>query len=184
MRLVLALLPLIAFYVVESAYGLKPALIAAMALAVVDLGVGRWLDGRISRMTAFGAALVLGLGGMSLLSDDERFVLWTPVIGDVVFAGVMLGGLLLSESPLEIAVREQDPDAALDPWMRGRIRGLTARFALVLLVHAGLAAWSTGQPRETWLFVTGPVQYALIGLQVAGEAAWARFGPAPPPLSG
>lgn len=164
----------------ESTWGLKPALIAAMGLALVDLGVGRWLDGRISRMTAFSAVLVCGLGGMSLLSDDERFVLWTPVIGDLVFAAVMLGGLLLAESPLETAVREQDPDTPIDPWMRARIRGLTARFALVLLVHAGLAAWSTGQPRETWLFVTGPVQYALIGLQVAGEAAWARFGPPPP----
>ena len=51
------------------------------------------------------------------------------------------------------------------------------RLALNFLAHAALTAWSVTQPRETWLIVSGPVQYGMLGAQVAAEVAWARWGP-------
>lgn len=179
LRVLLGLLPLIAFYGVESLYGLRAGVIAAMVLSVADLGV-RWTwTRRIDRMVLFSAALVLGLGGLSLASDDERFVLWTPVLGDVVFAAVLLMGLRLKDSLLEVAAAEQDPELELGPEQRRLLRGITVRFAGNLLLHACLCAWATTQPRETWLLVSGPVQYGMFGLQFLLEIGLARWGEGP-----
>ncbi|MEZ4319500.1 MAG: septation protein IspZ [Myxococcota bacterium] len=172
MQLFFALLPLVAFYFVESWYGLKAGVAAAMAFSLVDLGAGWVRTRKLSRMTLFTAALVLGLGSMSLLSDDERFVLWSPVVGDLVFAALLLGGLAWpgARSMLEVAWEEANPDDALDPVMRRFLRGMTVRFALNLGLHAALTGWSTTETREVWLFVSGPVQYGLFGVQIAIEA--------------
>lgn len=179
LRLLWAMLPLVAFYAVESWYGLRAAIASAIAIGLIDVLVGRLRDGRVSRLTLGTTGLVVVLGALSLASDDERFMLWTPVIGDLVFAGVLIGGLALPESLMELAVREQDPTVELDPELRSILRGLTVRLAAVLGVHALVCAWSTGMSRETWLFVSGPVQYALFGAWLAAEFVVARFGRAP-----
>jgi intracellular septation protein A len=168
-QFLLAILPLVAFYVGESLYGLKAGVAAAMGFALLEVGVGYWRTRRIQKMGLFALGLVLVLGGLSLVSDDERFVLWGPVIGDLVFAGVLLGSLLTARSLLEVAWDEAR-DEALDDVMRRFLRGLTVRFALNLVLHAAITAWATTQSRETWLFVSGPVQYGLFGIQIALEA--------------
>jgi intracellular septation protein A len=174
MQLLLGLLPLIAFYVGESLYGLQAGLVAAIATSLLDVAYGRLVHGKVNRVVLVSTGLVVLLGGLSLLSDDERFVLWTPVLGDLVFAGVLLASLLAPLSALELALREQDPTVDIDAPMRRFLRGITVRFALNLLLHAGLTAWAVGQSRETWLFVSGPMQYVLMGLQGGLEVVLVR----------
>lgn len=174
MRLVWALAPLVAFYVVEAQWGLRAGVLAAMALGIADLAVGWLRDGRLNRLTLIATAMVVGLGGLSLASDDERFVLWTPVAGDLLFAVLLVGGLALPESWLEIAAREQDPTLELDDDARALLRGLTVRFSLLLVAHAGATAWATTASRETWLFVSGPLQFVMIGALAGFEVLRAR----------
>ncbi|MCB9678908.1 MAG: septation protein IspZ [Alphaproteobacteria bacterium] len=170
MQLLFALLPLVAFYVVESAYGLKAGVAAAMGFALLDVGFGWYRTRKLSKMALFTAGLVLVLGSLSLLSDDERFVLWSPVVGDLVFAVILVGSLALPASLIEVAYEESSPEQPLDDVLRRYLRGLTLRFALNLCVHAALTGWATTQSREVWLFVSGPAQYVLFGVQVAIEA--------------
>ena len=175
MRLLLALLPLVAFYLAESWWGLRPAVAVGVGLALVEVGYTRWAEGRWNRLTLGTAALVAGLGGLALLSDDPRFVLWSPVIGDVVIAGVLVTFLARGANPIAAAAEAQDPDLDLHPLEARFLEGIGWRFAGLLGVHAALTAWSVDQPRETWLFVSGPVQYVLMGLQLAGEMAYGRL---------
>ena len=177
MRLIMNLLPLGAFYLAESAYGLRAGVIAAMVFTGFDLVYGWVTTHKFNRMALFSGALVGVLGGMSLLSDDERFVLWSPVIGDLIFAVVLLGGLSFKESLLEVAAAEAREDTdPLDDEERSILRGITWRFALNLIVHGVFTGWATTQSRETWLFVSGPLQYLLFGAQGLLEFAWIRWG--------
>ena len=175
MNLFFALIPLIAFYLAESWYGLQAGVLTAMGFSAVHL-VWEWLQKRrLNKLVLFSAALVCGLGGLSLLSSDERFVLWTPVIADGVFAGVVFAGLFF-DPPLHVAaLREADPELELDDDALRVLRGLVVRFGMVLVLHAALTAWATTQPREIWVLVSGPVQYAVFGLQFVGEFLWSRF---------
>lgn len=174
-RLLLGLLPLAAFYVGEQWGGLRWGVVAAVLTSLLDVAWGRLVEGRVNRVVLVSTALVVVLGGLSVLSADDRFVLWTPVFTDLAFAAVLLAGVLFGPgSLLEVALAEQDPDAPIDPPMRRFLRGVSVRFAVNLTVHGLLTAWAVGRSRETWLLVSGPVQYVLIGLQMVVEVLLAR----------
>ncbi|MCB9680699.1 MAG: septation protein IspZ [Alphaproteobacteria bacterium] len=175
MQLLFALAPLVAFYVLEDRYGLRAAVAAGMVLAAVELAWTRWSQGRWSRMAVFTGGMVAVLGGLSLASDDPRFVLFSPVLGDAVFAALVAGGQLRGTNLVVAALREQDPEVDLHPLQLTFFDGLAWRFVANLVLHAALTAWSAGQDRDVWLFVSGPLQYAMMGVQVAGELAWARW---------
>lgn len=178
-NLFFALVPLVAFYAAEAQYGLAAGVMSAMGFSVLQLGWEWFTRRKINRLVLFSAALVCGLGGMSLLSEDERFVLWTPVVGDLVFSGVLFGGLFTSPPLHEIALTDADPELELDEDMRSALRGMVIRMGLNLVLHAVITAWATTQSREVWLFVSGPVQYGQLGVQLVGEFLWARFAPVP-----
>jgi intracellular septation protein A len=169
------LVPLVAFYLVESWYGLRAGTIVAIVLAAIEVMWTRWRTGRVPRMTIFTAGLIVLLGGLSLYSEDERFVLYTPIAGDLIFAAVLALSTVTGSSLLEAGMREQDPEADLHPLEQRFLRQATQRFALNLLAHAGLTAWSVDVSREMWLLVSGPVQYGMFGVQLAAEIAWGRW---------
>jgi intracellular septation protein A len=180
LRVVASLVPLFAFWWVEDAYGLRAGILAAMGFAALDLAWSRWAEGRVNRLTLFSAAMVAGLGGMSLWSEDPTLFLLSPAIGDVVFAGILVGGGVLGQDLLVLAMQEQEPDLDLHPLELRFFRGVGQRFAANLLVHALWVTWAATQPRETWIWVSGVGQFALLGVQMIGEAAYGRLvvGPA------
>lgn len=175
-RLFLAMVPLVAFYLVDKYLGLRAGIVAAMLFAAGDVAY-HWFVHRTLNKVMIGMAAMVGvLGGLSLLSDDERFFLYSPVVGDVVFSIVLLISVLRG-TPLMLTLAEtyQPADDPLLPEEKALMAGLTWRLALNLLVHAAWTAWATTQPRETWLFVSGPGQYLLFALQVLGEVLWIRW---------
>lgn len=179
--LLLAIVPLVVFYVVESRFGLRAGVALAMAFAAADLAYHWWRHRRVHRLGLGAAVLVVGLGGMSLLSDDERWFLWSPVVGDALLAAALLGSVGIGRPLLTVAAREADPTLVLDADEESFFAGITVRMGINMVLHAVLCAWATGESRETWLFVSGPVQYGMIGLQAAGEVVWSRY--ALPPLT-
>jgi len=173
-RWLLSFAPLVAFYLLEERIGLRAAVAVSMALGLLDVGVARWVEGRASIMGWITTGMIVVFGGMSLLSDDPRFVLWSPVWGNLVFAALMAGSAWKGRSLVELAVAEQDPQAVEYDVQRRFLRGLSWRMAGVLVVHTLWIVWAIPGSRETWLFVTGPGQYLLLAAQGVGEFLYAR----------
>ncbi len=177
MHLLLSLLPLIAFTVVESRAGVPAAVGASLLAALPALGWTWRQQGRLDRLTLGALVLAAGLGGMSVLSDDPRFVLWSPVVGNGVAIAVLMGLRWTGRDPIVAAVREAEPDTPLTDDEVAWLSGVGLRLVGVLSLHTLASAWSVGQSRETWLAVTGVGAWVALGGWVAAEAAWARFGP-------
>jgi intracellular septation protein len=175
LRLVLSIAPLVGFYLAEAQWGLSAGVLAAMGLSGVDLTVEWVRHRRLNRLAVATAVLIVGLGGLTLLSNDERFVLYSPVVGDALVGGGLIGWTLMGRSPLLTALRELEPEVEVHPLQDAFLRGVALRFGLNLLVHAVITAIAAGQSRETWLLVSGPVMYGMMGVQMAGEVAWARL---------
>ena len=161
-----SLAPLLVFYVVEDQWGTTVALVASMLFTVGDLAVTWYRQRRLDRIALVTGALVLGLGGLSLLSDDERFMLYTPAVSDALFTLILAVSVLRRRPLLELAS---------DPLRRRFLSAMTLRLALNLGLHGLLSAWAVDQPRSTWLFVSGPLQYLMFGGQFVVEVIWGRF---------
>lgn len=171
----LAILPLVAWVAMEAVWGVQPAIAVAMVLAVGEVAWTRHSTGRWSGLSVGTAALVVGLGGLSLLSGDERFARWTPALGDGALAAALAGAQWLRPGWLVRTVQAQDPTLDVHPLQARFLHGMGWRLAANLALHGALVVWSVDQGGGTWAFVTGPVQYALLGAQVAAEVAWARW---------
>jgi hypothetical protein len=169
-----SLQPVIVFYAVEQAAGTRAAVLASLVTTTAEVGWTRWRHGRVPHAVALSGALVVLLGVPALLTDDPRFVLWGPVVGDVVFAAVLLGAHALGAPLLTGAAMEQLPPEDRQPVVRRWLDGVGLRMAGGLLVHAAWSAWAVDQPREVWTLVTSIGQWVVLGAQLVGEAAWAR----------
>jgi intracellular septation protein len=169
-----SLAPLVVFYLVEDTYGLTTALIASMAFTIGDLAVTWWRRGTVDRVALVTGGLVLVLGGLSLVSEDERFMLYSPVVGDALFAGLLALSVWRGRPVMVVLAQQQDPTLVDDAPRLAFLRGMTLRLAANLALHGVATAVAADADRETWLFVSGPLQYLQLGLQFVIEILWGR----------
>ncbi len=126
---------------IVAALGFIPVLLAAMAALW-------WLTGRLSRMQAFTAFMVIFFGGLTAWFNDGRFFMMKTTIVYGFMAALLGIGLLRGQSWLEWVMGELLP-MERDGWMI-LTRRLTAMFAA--LAVANELIWRT-QAEETWVLL-------------------------------
>ena len=124
------------------------ALVAGSAVALV---VGYVVERRLAPFPAIAGGASLVFGGLTLAFHDPRFLKMKPTVINLVFAGLMFGGLILRKHPLKMLLGEafEMPD---DAW-----RKLTLRYGVFFVAMAALneAVWRT-QSEQTWVLFRFP----------------------------
>lgn len=146
--LLAGLLPVILFTVIEEMYGTLWGLIAGMVFGVGEIAWELIKYRRVETMTWAGNGLLLGLGGISLLTDTGVWFKLQPSILEGVMGGVLIGSVILKR-PLLYAMMKQQMEEKVVPTFSEKVGttffaalgGMTLRMGLFLWVHAGLAAW-------------------------------------------
>lgn len=144
---------LAAFLVGYFALGrdLQAATWALVAGSAVALAVGFAVERRIAPFPALAGGAALLFGGLTLIFHDARFLKMKPTVMNLVFAGLMFGGLALRKHPLKLLLGEafEMPE---DAW-----RKLTLRYGLFFAALAGLneLVWRT-QSEEHWVLFRFP----------------------------
>ncbi len=140
------LLPIIAFALVENFYGTLGGLIAGIAFGVGELSYELIRFRKVQWITIVGNALVIVLGGLSLLEDNPVFFKLQPAILIFVFAGLLIGSSIIGKPFLVEMSRKQMPDAPEVVRQHLARMNLRVGFCLVgigaLSVYAAYA-WST-----------------------------------------
>jgi len=171
---VLSLLPIILFMALEAFTDTTTALIGTLVYTIGEL-VWMWRrDRRVDALTLTLSGMVLALGGLSLASDDPRFMYATPVIGDLVFAA-LLGISVARGAPLlrQLALKQQ-PELADDARVLALLGGMTTRLALNFALQAVACVVAAQASHAAWLFVSGVGQWLFFGAQFALEYLLAR----------
>ncbi len=105
-KVAIDLAPLLVFfgaYMLGGIYWATGALMVAMVVAMV---AARLMLGHISPTMIATAALVLGFGAMTLWLHDPSFIKMKPTIINLLFAGMLLGGLALGKLLLKLLLGE------------------------------------------------------------------------------
>ena len=166
--------PLILFFVANGRWGIFAATGVFMVAILVTLAVSYSLTRRLPVMALVSAAVVVVFGGLTLALQDETFIKLKPTIIYLLFAGALIGGLVLRK-PLLAVVFDQIFNLTEEGW-----RKLTLRWAIFFLVLAVLneAVWRT-QTTDVWVtfkvfailpltFVFAMLQYPLLKKYEAG----------------
>ena len=114
--------------------------------SVISLAVGLVAERRLAPMPLVAGVLALAFGTLTVVFHDPRIIKLKPTATNLIFAGVLFGGLILKRNPLKALLGEALvlPDAV---W-----RTLTVRYGFFFLAMAGLneVIWRT-QPDAVWV---------------------------------
>ncbi|MCF4096877.1 septation protein A [Maritalea mediterranea] len=99
-KLVLELGPLVLFFILNGRAGIFVATAWFMGAMVVSLFLSWLILKRVAVMPLVTGVVVLIFGGLTLYLQDDTFIKLKPTIVNVLFGGVLLGGLLFGHSLL------------------------------------------------------------------------------------
>ncbi len=101
MKLLLDFLPILIFF---GVYKLTGDLIIATAVlipvTIVQVAVTYWLTKKVEKMALATLALVVILGGATVLLNDGWFIMWKPTVVNGLFALAFLGSHFIGDKPL------------------------------------------------------------------------------------
>jgi intracellular septation protein len=131
-KLMIELGPLLAFFVAWILGGVFWATGVLMVASVVAAFASRTLLGHISPVVIATVVLVLFFGGLTFWFDDPAFIMVKPTIINLLFAGVLLAGLLMKRQFLKLLLGEAF-NLTDEGW-----RKLTVRWIFFFVALAGL----------------------------------------------
>jgi intracellular septation protein len=94
LKLALDFLPLVAFFAAYKIAGVYWATGIIIALTLVALVVGYTITGKVAKFPLFSAILITVMGGLTLFLQNDMFVKMKPTAANLIFAGLLGGGLL------------------------------------------------------------------------------------------
>jgi intracellular septation protein len=164
--------PLILFFIVNGRAGIFYATGAFMAAFLVSVAVSYFLIRRFPVMTLVTGAVVLVFGALTIVLQNDVFVKMKTTIIYLLFAGVLIAGLILRQPFLEIAF-----DSAFHLTEEGW-RKLTVRWAgfFVAMAIVNEIVWRT-QTTDFWVafktfgFIQITIVYALAQLPLLQKYA-------------
>ncbi|MBX3040749.1 MAG: septation protein IspZ [Bdellovibrionaceae bacterium] len=148
------LVPIIAFTVIEDQYGTWWGLIAGLVFAFGEMAFEFQRTRKISRLTLISSCLLIGLGLVSLWTDDGIWFKLQPALFEGFFALALWASLFFKQNLIEwMAAAQGQP---LPEPARPFMRGLTFRMGLFFAVQAGLATWAAfAWSTQAWALLKG-----------------------------
>jgi intracellular septation protein len=167
LKLALDFMPLVAFFAAYKLGGVYWATSIIIALTLLSLVIGYAMTGKVAKFPLFSAILITVMGGLTLYLKDDTFVKMKPTAANLIFAGLLGGGLLAKRFFLKdlLGSAVSMPEQA---WAT-----LTLRWVVFFLVLAGLNeyVWRT-MSEATWVNFK---VFGLMGLTMLFAFANAPF---------
>jgi intracellular septation protein len=167
LKLALDFVPLVAFFVAYKFAGVYWATGIIIALTLVSLVLGYVITGKVAKFPLFSGILITVMGGLTLYLHNDMFVKMKPTAANLIFAGILGGGLLANRLFLKDLLGSS-MDMPEQAW-----RTLTWRWAAFFLGLAGLNeyVWRT-MSEATWVNFK---VFGLMGLTLLFALANAPF---------
>ena len=99
-KLLIDIGPLAIFFVFYTRGDLKTAIVPFMIATIIAVLFSYIIEKKIPIMPTAGAVIILIFGGLTIYFDNETFFKMKPTIINILFAGILYGGIILNKSLL------------------------------------------------------------------------------------
>ena len=90
--------PLAIFFIYYKLSGdLIDAILPLMLATVIAVFISYILEKKIPIMPTLGAGIVVIFGGLTIIFDNKIFIFMKPTIINIIFAGILYGGIILKK---------------------------------------------------------------------------------------
>ena len=99
-KLLIDIGPLAVFFVFYTRGDLKTAILPFIIATIIAVLFSYIIEKKIPIMPTVGAVIILIFGGLTIYFDNETFFKMKPTIINLLFAGILYGGIILNKSLL------------------------------------------------------------------------------------
>ena len=96
-KLLIDIGPLAVFFIFYTRGDLKTAILPFMIATIIAVLFSYIMEKKIPIMPTVGAAIILIFGGLTIYFDNEIFFKMKPTIINLLFAGILYGGIILNK---------------------------------------------------------------------------------------
>ncbi len=123
MKILFDFFPVLLFFVAfkladDPQQGIMLATGVAIVASMVQVGLFWWKHHRVEKMHLVTLALIVVLGGLTLLLDDEMFIKWKPTAVNWLFSLVFLASQFIGKKPLVRRMMEGSIQLPDPVWLR------------------------------------------------------------------
>ena len=99
-KLLIDIGPLAVFFIFYTRSDLKTAILPFIIATTIAVLFSYIIEKKIPVMPTVGAVIILIFGGLTIYFDNETFFKMKPTIINLLFAGILYGGIILNKSLL------------------------------------------------------------------------------------
>lgn len=175
-RLAIGFLPLLLFLLVDSLMGLTAGLIAAITIGILEIFWIYYRERRIDRFVLFDTGLIVALGLVSILLQNDIFFKVKPGLIQLIFL-VLIGLTAFSRHPVLIKMTGRFfRDISFTAEQMQQMRQLMRRVFWLITAHTALVFYAAFyMSTEAWVFISGGLFYVLMGSVTIGEFTRQRW---------
>jgi len=163
-KLLPGLLPLFIFIIADEIWGTKIGLIVAISVGVAETIFLWFKERRFDKFILFDTGLIVALGGVSILLDNDVFFKLKPaIIGVIICTLVGVSVFTPQNFILAMSKRYFKNMEFSEAQYTQLLRSLKIIF-YIFLIHTLLIFYSVWfMSKEAWAFISGGLFYILIG---------------------
>lgn len=166
-KLLPGLLPLIVYFIADELLGPEIGIAVALGFGIVQLFYIRIRQKKWDRFVLFDTALLIALGVVSFLLEDESLIYWKFVFMDLMLIGFILFSLLSKRNLFLLMSKRYVGDIEMN---EAQIKAMNMNlwaFLVIAGVHATVTSFSILylNSAET-LFIGGTLLYILLGVWI------------------
>lgn len=168
------LIPVIIFTVIEEYRGPVAGTIAAMIFGLGEILYEKVKLKSVSAITWIGNGLVLGLGLLSVFSQEGIWFKLQPALMEGFFALFLWGSVIMKKNFMVLMMEKQGQ--SIPDQVKLRLSGMTVRLGFFFAFHAALATWAAFYWSTTqWALLKGVGVTVSMALYIVGEVIWIRI---------
>lgn len=169
-KLLPGFIPLFAFIAIDEIWGTRAGLVAAI---VIGLGELLWIwfrEKRFDRFVLFDTGLLVVLGTVSIVLDNDIFFKLKPGLVELILCAVLAVSAFSKLNIVGLMTQRYMKDVELTDGQMIQFRKTLKLMFLVFLVHTMLVFYSAFFMSDaSWAFVSGGLFYILFALVFAWE---------------
>lgn len=146
----MSFIPAVAYWLLETYTTLEIALMGGIALGVIEMLLEKKFTGHVHTLSKLNVALVVGLGGISLIAREGIWFKLQPTLTGFAVAGFLLVKKFKGQSLMLEMLKDMKQKVPLPPEAYKQLEWHMCLFLLGYAVWMGNVALN--QPTATWLF--------------------------------
>ena len=164
-KLLPGFIPLFVFIVIDEIWGTRAGLVAALAIGVVEL-LWIWIrEKRFDRFVLFDTALLVALGSVSIVLDNDIFFKLKPGLIELILCAVLGVSAFSKLNIVGLMTRRYMKEMELNEQQTVQLRKTLQLMFFVFLLHTLLVFYAAFYlSNEAWVFISGGLFYILFAM--------------------